>query len=806
MLYNFSAKADLSYSAIDAGMGAELLWRLSERLWWTCRTIGIDWPEGIRMTTRRAMVLVLFLAVGCQQATVSVDEPASAAEEVAGQADSDTQLRINTEALLAGASEDIRVDAATIMLFSDNPYARRTLLDVLEHSDNVAARAAVCKALSVARGMKKPLKDKGDFIGPLVDVLRTEDVAGAKMAAEAALLFDYKEIAEGLEKTVKDKTLPVRARLNTIYALKLQLDIKAISQLMDLLDDKDMQISSAAAEALRSIGIPAGRDPRTRKQILAELRDKGMERFQRDWLVRQEAKVSELERERNLWRKLYMGALDKIYAGISDDAEKGKFLIEYLGNAEPTVRLWSLDKVSQWRLGAQSKLPAELGAILVKLISDENRDVRLGTAKLLSLMSELNSAERLLQQLSVEQDDEVKTEMFVALGGACQYAFRPNSGIQLPAEIRKQTLELAAVYLREQDAGKSQRGAEVIRKLLEPEGLSADAVDGYLGLLADRYEQARSGNDKALRGELLNVMAGLCAQSAYKAESSKRFLPLFENAIHDETDLVREAAVEGLANIDKTRAMKLLRKDFVNDRSSAVRKRLIALAAEVGGDEDLVWLSEKVGSNSESEPAWQAMMRIFNDSDGGVVSAWLNKFETEESPIKLSDEQRVLFLELAERKVGGENNGSSGRIIQQKLAQTYTKTGQYERAAAYLALLRQSAQSPAEKEAVLASLLEVYLQWPKVEAAGQLVGNCLLEKDLSSNNAVVQSLDRFFNSATAAVDPNAVFEALTRIKMTDPRPLWQEQLKRWGERYRSGSAKGETQAGGGLEIKPTGEK
>ena len=40
---------------------------------------------------------------------------------------------------------------------------------------------------------------------------------------------------------------------------------------------------------------------------MSELRTRGMERFQRDWLVRQESRVNELEKERDLWRKLYLG-------------------------------------------------------------------------------------------------------------------------------------------------------------------------------------------------------------------------------------------------------------------------------------------------------------------------------------------------------------------------------------------------------------------------------------------------------------------------------------------------------------------
>ena len=92
-------------------------------------------------------------------------------------------------------------------------------------------------------------------------------------------------------------------------------------------------------------------------------------------------------------------------------------------------------------------LPAELGPVLVNLISEPDRDIRLNTAKLLSLMGELNSAEKLLEQHKAEQDDEVRTEEFVALGVACSYAFLPNSGIKIPVVIKKQTLELACEYL-----------------------------------------------------------------------------------------------------------------------------------------------------------------------------------------------------------------------------------------------------------------------------------------------------------------------------------------------------------------------
>ncbi len=124
------------------------------------------------------------------------------------------------------------------------------------------------------------------------------------------------------------------------------------------------------------------------------------------------------------------------------------------------------------------------------------------------MMVEINSSQRLLNQIKVEKDDEVRMELFVALGGACHYAYLPDSGIKISDEIRKQTLELAGGYLTEGQAQKAHKGAEVIRKLLEQDQLESAEAEKYLGLLAQTYEQQKDKADGLLRGELLGAMAG----------------------------------------------------------------------------------------------------------------------------------------------------------------------------------------------------------------------------------------------------------------------------------------------------------
>jgi len=736
------------------------------------------------MAGKRVYLLVLLLAIGCQQVDVSAQKAPAAVKQAVSIAEAqvDTQLKINRDTLLRGASEEIRTDAAAIMLFSDNLLARRVLLNALRQTRNAAARKAVCTALSRTRRTGRNIRNKGEFVKPLIDVIRMEDSAGAKLAAEAMLLFKYDEVGIRLEKLVSDKSEPVQARLNAIYALKLQLDMRAIAQLMKLLDDDEQRLSQAAADALRSLGIPTAKSPEDRKRIMAELRQKGVERFQQEWLVLQETRAGELERQFDRMRNLYLGALGTIYDGIKDDGARGAFLVKHLAGTDAVVRLWALDKVSQWRVGTQSKLPAELGPVLVNMISDPDREIRLKTAKLLSLTGELSSAERLLEQLKVERDKQVRLELFVALGGACHYALLPTSGVKLGPEIRDETLQWAGKYLEEQDAKDSQRGAEVIAKLLEADGLSPETVDKYLDLLAARYEAAGSDDNGDLRGELLGVMAGLCAQSAYSVQAAARFGPIFEKALAADAELVRQAAVDGLVNIDKSRALKLLREDFTNDDSVVIRKKIIALAGEVGGRDDLVWLAQRIGANSESPAAWQAMLRIFDGSDCGVASSWLGRFDSEHTAGKLSDEQWGSFLETTERKAADENKADVLKNVRGYLASLYSNTGRYERAAEYLGLLLKSAETKEQKDAIVGSLVRVYLRWPNQQAVVQLVANRLLEKDLGPDDVVVRRVDEFLAEPPKGADTMAIFEALKNIKAGDNRPDWQSQLELWSQR------------------------
>ncbi|MBN2593483.1 MAG: hypothetical protein JXA81_08250 [Sedimentisphaerales bacterium] len=727
------------------------------------------------MGSMRLYLVIFILAIGCHPAGIAQEKPSIPAQSTPASAELDPQLKVNKDALLNGS-----IDAATVMLFHDDPKAREILLDALRQKENSPARMAVCKALIKARVSKQVVKNDQDFIEPVLGVFDTKNDAEVQPAAEATLIFEYDKITESLDKIFNDPNKPVKTKINAIYALKLRLDMMATIRLIELVDAPEKQVSEEAQNALHSLGIQVGENSETRKQNIAEIQRQGPVAFLRSQLVRQDAQIRSMRIELDLWQKRYKSELDKSYESIIDDTARGEFLATYLVDTETVVRLWALDKAYKLRVAPGSKLPEKLGPIVIKLISDNDRDVRLITAELLALMPKLNSSSHLLAQLEAEKDDQVKTKLLVALGGACSNAILSNPQATISPEmkeIRGQTLEWAAKFLDKDNPEKAKNGAVVIKKLLKQDGLESKEVNLYLGMLADKYNKQKDNSDSTLRGELLSEMASLCAQdSACRVNAAKLFENLFIEALRDEANFVREAAVDGLTYIDRTKALKILRNDFINDPSITLRGKIIALADAEGGKEDLIWLADKIGLNSESEPAWQAMLKIFKNSNFGVLKEWMGKLTGQSSKYQLSDEQKIDFLEIAKDAKG---NSEDMPEIRQKLAGLYYKVGKYEQAADYLSILYEMAQTPEGKKAILPNLLDACLKGSKLELTSELMKSCLEEGDLDPNSIVVQTINNYFSAPPTGVDPNKVLKVLIAVKSPPDRPQWNQQIKSW---------------------------
>jgi len=246
---------------------------------------------------------------------------------------------------------------------------------------------------------------------------------------------------------------------------------------------------------------------------------------------------------------------------------------------------------------------------------------------------------------------------------------------------------------------------------------------------------------------------------------------------------VRQAAVEGLVNIDKVAALRRLRTDFARDPSAAIRARLVDVAGEVGGQEDLDWLLKKLGVTGEGEPAWQAMLKIFRRSNTDVMGSWMTRFDTLAAPNRLSPARTTSFLTLVEQKAQGENKLDKLRAARVKLFGLYAAVNDLARATEYMNRVLGATGDDQGKNSAVASLLDACLRSDSANAdlAGTLIEKYLAENDLGPDNPLAKSLGTYLKTPPAGADPNALLAKLRQIKVKEPerRTLWHKLVIEW---------------------------
>jgi hypothetical protein len=728
-------------------------------------------------------LIILFLILALQTQAVrkaeaqEADLPAEA-EKAVVEDDGSRQLRIYSDTLLQGASDTIRLDAAMGLLIRKDKAAQEVLLGALSAKDNPMAQTAVCRGLIKGRTLGAAVGSLEVYLSPLLDLLKSPDITQAHLVAEALLVYPFDQVSGSLSELAKSSAAENQPRLNAIYAFQIRPEPEALKYLIQLLDDSNAEIVRGAELALQeSFGMPMGTGRTVWVKILKDLEKKDPTEIRRERLLRQETRLREIQAERDRWQQLYIGVVDKEFEAL-EVAAKTAYLQERLGSDLPAIRLWALEKLQ--RYSAESAVG--LSDKLLSLLSDDNRLVRLATAKTLSAMSALNPAERLLARFKEEADPQVKMAIFEALGEACFFAFSPGSKISLPAEIKTQTLQIADSYTAKEDPDMSKIGAKVLRKMLELDGLTAKESQGYLQTILTRYnlETQRKGT---IRGELLTTMARLCGQGGQKSEAIKLYASVFKEALRtkDENNLVRQAAAMGMVNVDKTAAMELFRElKLAEDGSPAVRLVMIDLASQTGTAEDLDWLYAQLKSNGQSEPVWQAMMTILQRQEAKVIVNWADQVEQDSS---LST-QIVELLELAEQKAAAQKDEVLLCQLQVRILKRYWIKGQYEQVVAYRDKLM---QKNLEKEYVQDALrqtdsytVEAYLQVRQFDKVATAVAELLKRNILSQNSDIAEMISAYFASEKIVLeDKKSLLNNLAEIPISLEQNWWQERLEQW---------------------------
>ena len=723
-------------------------------------------------------------------AVEAADEAAAPTPAAVVEDEAARQFRIYREALLQGSTEEVRVDAAVGLLLNKDNASRDLLISVITASDNPPAVKAVCKALIKSRVVGTTIGSRDMFLEPLLGLLSVSDAETARLAADALLVFRFDDISERLDTLSHDTTADKRVRYNAVYALQIRPEPQALRVLIKLMDEPDSDVARAAETALQEVfGIPVGTSRQVWEQILDDLKQKSPDDIRRERLLRQEMKLREVQAERDRWQKLYLAALDKQYE-MGDEAGRNALILDRLDSELSPVRLWALDKIDRYPTTGQAALRDKLLALL----GDESRLVRLKTAKVLNNMSALNPAERLLERFLVEKDPDVALAMFEALGEACFFAFSPGSKIQLPPTVKLQTLEIAGGYLNKDDIETAKKGAEIVRKILELNGLEPEQAVSYLEMLAKRYEISRQRNS-ALRAELLGMMARLCGQGAQRERAGKMYQPYFVQDIQaSDNPPVRLAAAMGLSNLDKALALKHYKQNSViQDASPALRQLVFDAATVAGQPEDLEWLAAYLGGNGQSESAIAAFRAICQRSGANVALDWGKRLDTGGTMTAFVRE----LLELAEQKGSVDKNEVLLSEVQARLADWYVRAGQPEGLSAYLNKVKAAGGSLVLPDEVGAGVVASAAYAGLFDLATEIVGLRMERGSLNGQSLILVKLDEYFQSAKVANDIKADFlQKLAAVKATVANPVWDEKLQHWFRLISAASG----QAGGSAEV------
>ncbi len=606
-----------------------------------------------------------------------------------------------------GPGEQNRLYAALELLHHPQPNARQILLEALAINDNSPAQTAVCRALVTSR---TAITQKDDFKKPLLDILRTSSGMNAQLAAEATLIFDYSDLADQLKKMTTAEDASRQQKLNAIYALSLRpVNKEAVSTVVLSLDQEDKTVAEAAQQAL-PYWIPAGMDANA---IIKYLRLKSQSAIVRDWVDFQEKEVRRLKQETLHWQKLYLTALNTEYE-IAEDSKKPSLLLARLQGDQAVVKLWALEKFA--KLSGTVVLDNDFTPALLSLISDPDRQVRLQTARILARISDTDPAEKLLEQLKIEQYEDVRLAIFESLGEACYFAFSPGSSITLSDNMRTETLSWAEKFIAEDQLQPAKAGAEVIRKLLEPNGLQEEQINKYLNLVAERYKRTDQQADTTLRTELLHIMARLCAQGTHRDKAAALFNDDFIEGLSDsENASVRLAAVDGLINIDRAAALKIFKaQSLFVDESASIRSAVIDLARQVGELQDIEWLSPVIAGNGEGEIAWHAIREILQRQPVENVVEWIQKLEG-----VVSEDRIRNLLEMAAKKAEAEKKPAILKSLNERLRsmslQLFLRNADYEKVAELIAQYLKQADLNVEN--ILIKDIQKYLISPDIDDA-----------------------------------------------------------------------------------------
>ena len=687
--------------------------------------------------------------------------------EVAGDASSD-QFLINKTMLFSDGDQNVRVVAAKQLLLSDKTASRELVLNILNSDADAKAKTAIFLAIIESDNWSRKIPNADELAVALCKAITVDDPEVSNLGCQALSMFDYSLIGPTLVKIVSDESNPIHVRLNAINGLKASLPNRdVIPELVKLLDNPNPQISQAADEALQE-WVPLGKDKKIWRQVISDLGQKTPEQIVKERLLRQEAKLRQLNIDMEKIRAEHLAVLEDLYQFKTVNNGRKEFLLEQLKSSQPKVRLWALDKVSQWK--NSTKLPDEFSPVLIAMIADNSWQVRSSVADLLVYMGDIAPAKALLSQLNKELNDYAAISELNALSEACYYASISNGKVVVDKSLRIAAIGIAEDFLQSSNKLKVVAGAKSFARMIEKNGVGEEVVSKGLSLVRASFDKAVSDNDDKLILGLLKIMASLCQNSNYyNGLSAKAFHDSFSKYLESKSVEIKIAAMNGLINIDSTAALH----DFKNRKfyeypDPRVVSTVVSLAGKVGQSGDLDWLSGIL--SKDSDQAWDSILKILSRSNGQIIWKWLETFEKMKVPV----DRLVQVLNISEKKPGFEVRSKL------RLARIYTDKEDNAIAVKYYESALNLGLDPATAQKVNLELLKYSLSIGNISRASEILAWKLGRSDIIASKGYGKAVDAYFTDKY--VDSSAkldLYKRIVAIKTPTERLSWKGAISRW---------------------------
>jgi len=508
-------------------------------------------------------------------------------------AEQELELRMFTGQLAdASRAAKTKAEAAELLLSRSYPQAAEALRKFLEDPSNRMGQIAVAEAIA-SRGTERQM-----FVEPLVGMLTGAEPSVRAAAARALAAYKTGGVSDKLLAIAGDEKADKTVRLVTISALQRVLDRQAVDALIQLVDNHDQAIRSAAAESLAkltNIRAFAG-DPRKWKKWWLQNKTKPASAWLADLAESLAREKTRLEDENTELRTRLAAAMTDYYAA-TPAATQDKLLIGFLKDPLPDVRLVGV-RLTDRRASTSGELPDEIRAQLCAMLADDDSRIRRATALLEANLGDPNAAELLLGRLKVEEMPEVKQGLLAAVGQ-----------LKDPKVVGPVLKEVDS-----KDAPVAAAAASALARVAVAAPLKGEIHDLAVKVLLARYAEGNSpsvnGYAPALREALLTAMGAI---------SDEKFIPALRSSLADAAATVRLAGVKGLAQFRKPELAGAVA-GLAGDDDRGVRQAVLDALGLIAGAADLPTVLKRTEPAVEPdatvrEKAWAVAMAILAKAD-----------------------------------------------------------------------------------------------------------------------------------------------------------------------------------------------